>query len=195
MHLGRVGLGWLGFLGRGQGEEVVSDVVEQGDELVAFMAVEAGGGGGGELAPVGLDLGKRHLGVAGEPDAHGPPVVGYLLPHEPATDIVEQPMAGPLAYAVAKGALETAARVLAVREARHGILTNVVRPGFTLTERARTSALLGPAAVEREAAHTPTGRICTPHDVACAVTYVGSTANGHINGQVLSVAGGRELVR
>jgi 3-oxoacyl-[acyl-carrier protein] reductase len=46
-----------------------------------------------------------------------------------STDIVEQPMAGPLAYATAKGALETAARVVAVREARHGILTNVVRPG------------------------------------------------------------------
>lgn len=110
-----------------------------------------------------------------------------------STDIVEQPMAGPLAYATAKGALETAARVLAVREAGHGILTNVVRPGFTLTDRALTPALR-PAAIE-EAARTPTGRICTPEDVASAVTYLGSAANDHINGQVLSVAGGRELVR
>ncbi|MGI8779071.1 MAG: SDR family NAD(P)-dependent oxidoreductase [Solirubrobacteraceae bacterium] len=112
-----------------------------------------------------------------------------------STDVVEQPMAGPLAYATAKGALETAARVLAVREARHGILTNVVRPGFTLTERALTSPFLGPAVVEKEAAHTPTGRICTPEDIASAVTFLGSTANGHVNGQILSVAGGRELVR
>ena len=111
-----------------------------------------------------------------------------------STDIVEQPMAGPLAYATAKGALETAARVLAVREARHGILTNVVRPGFTLTQRALTSASLGPAAVE-EAAHTPTGRICTPDEIASAVTYLGSAANGHVNGQALSIAGGRELIR
>lgn len=111
-----------------------------------------------------------------------------------STDIVEQPMAGPLAYAAAKGALETAAaRVLAVREASHGILTNVVRPGFTLTDRALTPALR-PAAIE-EAARTPTRRICTPEDVASAVTYLGSAANDHINGQVLSVAGGRELVR
>jgi len=112
-----------------------------------------------------------------------------------STDIVEQPLAGPLGYATAKGALETAARVLAVREARHGILTNVVRPGFTLTDRALTSAFLGPAAIEKEASRTPTGRICTPDDVASAVTYLGSAANGHVNGQVLSVAGGRELVR
>jgi 2-hydroxycyclohexanecarboxyl-CoA dehydrogenase len=112
-----------------------------------------------------------------------------------STDIVEQPIAGPFSYATAKGALETAARVLAVREARHGILTNIVRPGFTLTDRAMSSPFLGPEAVAKESARTPTGRICTPEDVASAVTYLGSEANGHINGQVVSVAGGRELVR
>lgn len=112
-----------------------------------------------------------------------------------STDIVEQPMAGPFSYPATKGALETTARVLAVREAAGGILTNVVRPGFTLTERALTSPFLGPEAVAKESAKTPTGRICTPKDVASAVTYLASTANSHINGQVLSVAGGRELVR
>src|SRR4051794_19103801 len=64
-----------------------------------------------------------------------------------STDIVEQPMIGPLAYATAKGGLETAARVLAVREARHGVLTNVVHPGFTLTERARTDPRFGEDAI------------------------------------------------
>ncbi|MDG4786856.1 SDR family NAD(P)-dependent oxidoreductase [Micromonospora sp. WMMD1102] len=112
-----------------------------------------------------------------------------------STDIVEQPMAGPLAYATAKGAIETAARVLAVREARHGILTNVVRPGFTLTDKALNAPFLGPEAVAAESAKTPTGRICTPDDVAQAVTFLASAANGHVNGQALSVAGGRELVR
>ncbi|AVT34596.1 short-chain dehydrogenase [Plantactinospora sp. BC1] len=112
-----------------------------------------------------------------------------------STDIVEQPMAGPLAYATAKGALETAARVLAVREARHGILTNIVRPGFTLTDKALNAPFLGPKAVAAESEKTPTGRICTPEDVASAITYLASAANGHINGQTLSLAGGRELVR
>ncbi|GIJ32609.1 SDR family NAD(P)-dependent oxidoreductase [Micromonospora sediminimaris] len=112
-----------------------------------------------------------------------------------STDIVAQPMAGPLAYATAKGALETAARVLAVREARHGILTNIVRPGFTLTDKALTAPFLGPEAVAAESAKTPTGRICTPEDVATAVTYLASAANGHVNGQTVSLAGGRELVR
>ncbi|MCM4085140.1 SDR family NAD(P)-dependent oxidoreductase [Paractinoplanes hotanensis] len=112
-----------------------------------------------------------------------------------STDIVEQPMAGPLAYATAKGALETAARVLAVREARHGILTNTVRPGFTLTDKALDAPFLGPKAVAAESEKTPTGRICTPEDIASAITYLASAANGHINGQTLSLAGGRELVR
>jgi 3-oxoacyl-[acyl-carrier protein] reductase len=112
-----------------------------------------------------------------------------------STDIVEQPMAGPLAYATAKGALETAARVLAVREARHGILTNIVRPGFTLTDKALSAPFLGPKAVAAESEKTPTGRICTPEDVASAITYLASAANGHINGQTVSLAGGRELVR
>lgn len=112
-----------------------------------------------------------------------------------STDIVEQPMAGPIAYATAKGALETAARVLAVREARHGILTNIVRPGFTLTDKALNAPFLGPRAVAEESGKTPTGRICTPDDVATAITYLASEENGHINGQTLSLAGGRELVR
>lgn len=112
-----------------------------------------------------------------------------------STDIVDQPLPGPLAYATAKGALETAATVLAVREARHGILTNTVRPGFTLTERTRSDPRFGQEMIDQEGGKTPTGRICTPEDVASAVTYLAAEANSHVNGQVLSIAGGRELVR
>jgi NAD(P)-dependent dehydrogenase (short-subunit alcohol dehydrogenase family) len=112
-----------------------------------------------------------------------------------SSDVVDQPMPAGVAYPAAKGALETAAKVLAVREARHGILTNVVRPGFTLTERVLTAAGLGQEAVDSEAAKTPTRRICTPEDVASAAAYLGSAANGHVNGEVVSVAGGRNLTR
>lgn len=112
-----------------------------------------------------------------------------------SSDVVDQPMPAAVAYPAAKGALETAARVLAVREAQHGILTNVVRPGFTLTERALTTPGFGQEVVDAEAAKTPTRRICTPEDVASAVAYLGSAANGHVNGEVLSVAGGRHLTR
>ncbi|MEV8514517.1 SDR family oxidoreductase [Dactylosporangium sp. NPDC051484] len=112
-----------------------------------------------------------------------------------SSDVVDQPIPAAVAYPAAKGALETAAKVLAAREAQHGILTNVVRPGFTLTERALTTPGLGQKVVDAEAAKTPTRCICTPQDVASAVAYLGSAANGHVNGEVLSVAGGRHLTR
>ncbi|MEV0594952.1 SDR family NAD(P)-dependent oxidoreductase [Nonomuraea cavernae] len=112
-----------------------------------------------------------------------------------SSDVVDQPMPAAVAYPAAKGALETAAKVLASREAQHGILTNVVRPGFTLTERALTTPGFGQEVVDAEAAKTPTRRICTPEDVASAAAYLGSVANGHVNGEVLSVAGGRHLSR
>jgi NAD(P)-dependent dehydrogenase (short-subunit alcohol dehydrogenase family) len=112
-----------------------------------------------------------------------------------SSDVVDQPMPAAVGYPAAKGALETAAKVLAAREAQHGILTNVIRPGFTLTERALTTPGFGQEVVDAEAAKTPTRRICTPEDVASAVAYLGSAANGHINGEVLSVAGGRHLTR
>ncbi|GAB3803188.1 SDR family NAD(P)-dependent oxidoreductase [Micromonospora zhanjiangensis] len=112
-----------------------------------------------------------------------------------SSDVVDQPIPFAAGYPAAKAALEAAARVLAVREAPHGVLTTVVRPGFTLTERALTAPGLGQEAVDAEAAKTPTGRICTPQDVANAVVYLGSDANGHINGEVVSVSGGRHLTR
>lgn len=110
-----------------------------------------------------------------------------------SSDVVEQPMAGPSSYVAAKMGLEGVTRVLAVREARHGVLSNVVRPGLTLTERGAT--YLGQDVFDQEAARTPTGRVCTPAEVASAVAFLASAANGHVNGQVVSIAGGRELMR
>ncbi|WP_255949263.1 SDR family NAD(P)-dependent oxidoreductase [Streptomyces odontomachi] len=109
--------------------------------------------------------------------------------------VVEQPAPAAAGYPAAKAAIEAAARVLALREARHGILTNAVRPGFTLTERALTHPGFGQELVDAESAKTPTGRICTPEDVAGLIAYLASDANGHVNGEVVSVAGGRHLTR
>ena len=112
-----------------------------------------------------------------------------------SSDVVDQPMPAAIGYPATQGALETAAKVLAAREAQRGILTNVVRPGFTLTQRALNTPGLGQEVIDAEAAKTPTRRICTPQDVASAVVYLGSGANGHINGEIISVSGGRQLTR
>jgi NAD(P)-dependent dehydrogenase (short-subunit alcohol dehydrogenase family) len=78
---------------------------------------------------------------------------------------------------------------------RGSFLREDVRPGFTLTERALTWPGFGQEVVDAESAKTPTRGICTPEDVASAVAYLGSAANGHVNGEVVSVAGGRHLTR
>lgn len=112
-----------------------------------------------------------------------------------STDLVDQPMPATAAYTAAKGGLEAATRVWAVREARHGVLCNVVRPGFTLTDKVLRTPGLGQPAVDAEAARTPTARICTPQDVAQVVAFLATDTNTHINGQTVSVGGGRELSR
>jgi NAD(P)-dependent dehydrogenase (short-subunit alcohol dehydrogenase family) len=112
-----------------------------------------------------------------------------------SSDVVDQPMPAAAGYPAGKAAIEAAARVFALREAPHGVLTNVVRPGFTLTDRALTFPGFGQQAVDAESEKTPTRRICTPEDVANVIAYLGSGANRHVNGEIVSVAGGRHLTR
>jgi len=112
-----------------------------------------------------------------------------------SSDVVDQPMPAAAGYPAGKAAIEAAARVFALREAPHGVLTNVVRPGFTLTDRALTFPGFGQEVVDAEAEKTPTRRICTPEDVASVIAYLGSSANDHVNGEIVSVAGGRHLTR
>ncbi|MET8142460.1 SDR family NAD(P)-dependent oxidoreductase [Sphaerisporangium sp. NPDC005288] len=92
-------------------------------------------------------------------------------------------------YGAAKAALHGFCRSLAWEAGGEGVLANVVCPGLTLTERARTG--LPDHVREAEAARTPTGRLSSPEDVARTVAFLGSPANGNITGQLLTVAGGR----
>lgn len=92
-------------------------------------------------------------------------------------------------YAAGKEALHGFARSLAWDVAGDGIRVNVVCPGLTAT--AGVIADLPPAVREHEAGRTPGHRLTTPEEVAAAVVFLGSAANGHINGQTLTVAGGR----
>lgn len=54
-----------------------------------------------------------------------------------SSDVVDQPMAAAAGYPAAKAATGAAARVLALREAQFGILTNVVRPPHLHARRRR----------------------------------------------------------
>jgi 3-oxoacyl-[acyl-carrier protein] reductase len=92
-------------------------------------------------------------------------------------------------YGAAKAGLHGFARSVAWDLGASGILVNVVAPGLTLTRRVAEGL---PEAVRTgEQAATPTGRLSSPEDVANAVVFLCSSANGNITGEVLTVSGGR----
>ncbi|MBP0461296.1 SDR family NAD(P)-dependent oxidoreductase [Streptomyces montanisoli] len=92
-------------------------------------------------------------------------------------------------YGAAKAGLHGLARSLMWDVGADGVLVNVVAPGLTVTPRL-AGGLPEPVRA-REVAATPTGRLCTPDEVASAVLFLGSAANGNITGEALTVAGGR----
>jgi NAD(P)-dependent dehydrogenase (short-subunit alcohol dehydrogenase family) len=95
---------------------------------------------------------------------------------------------GPAPLAAAKAALDGLCRTLARELGQRGILVNVVMPGITTTESALRRI---PEQVRAQVtAMTPSQRLSSPEDVANALLFLGSPANGNITGQTLRVTGG-----
>lgn len=92
-------------------------------------------------------------------------------------------------YGAVKGSLNGLVRSLVWDLRDGGVLVNTVSPGLTLTPA--VASALPPARRTSEEEATPTGRLSTPQDVAAAVLFLGSAANGNISGEDLTVAGGR----
>jgi 3-oxoacyl-[acyl-carrier protein] reductase len=98
-----------------------------------------------------------------------------------SSNVAEDGIPGAGAYAAAKAGLHGLTRVLARELGPAGILSNVVMPGFTLTERNRDQF---PQAMQAAVAQqTPTGRLTRPEDVAALIVFLGSAANSHVNGE------------
>lgn len=93
------------------------------------------------------------------------------------------------AYASAKGAVISLARVMALELAVHHITVNVVLPSTTLTDMASTSRYSGEA-LQRVLSRYPLGRLGRPTDTAAAIAFLASEAAGWITGQSLVVDGG-----
>jgi enoyl-[acyl-carrier protein] reductase III len=94
---------------------------------------------------------------------------------------------------VAKAALESLTRRLAVELARQGILVNGVQAGLADTKSFRS--IPGAEAALKEARRrTPTGRVVTPEDVARVVTFLASGEAQMIVGQFIVVDGGRAIL-
>lgn len=105
-----------------------------------------------------------------------------------SSNVAEDGIPGAGAYAAAKAGLHGLTRVLARELGPAGILSNVVMPGFTLTERNRDQF---PQAMQAAVAQqTPTGRLTRPEDVAALIVFLGSAANSHVNGETIRCTGG-----
>lgn len=105
-----------------------------------------------------------------------------------SSNVAEDGIPGAGAYAAAKAGLHGLTRVLARELGPAGILSNVVMPGFTLTERNRDQF---PQEMQAAVAQqTPTGRLTRPEDVAALIVFLGSAANGQVNGEAIRCTGG-----
>ncbi|MCL4745516.1 MAG: SDR family oxidoreductase, partial [Burkholderiaceae bacterium] len=93
------------------------------------------------------------------------------------------------AYSVTKAGIAMLSRQLALEWSTHGIRSNVVNPGMTLTPltQARYET---PGTMERMSSAIPAGRIGRPQDIAEAVLFLASDRAAYITGQEITVDGG-----
>ncbi|MDQ8197680.1 SDR family NAD(P)-dependent oxidoreductase [Pelagicoccus enzymogenes] len=94
---------------------------------------------------------------------------------------------GVVCYGMTKAALRMLAKGLVAELAPHGITSNAVSPGATVTER---TAAGDPMFAEKWAKTTPTGRAAFPSDIANAVLFLISPESSQITGQTIVVDGG-----
>lgn len=92
------------------------------------------------------------------------------------------------AYAASKAALVGLTASLARELGPDGILVNIVMPAMTTTERVLRTV---PEPVQQAiAGHLATGRLSAPEDVANAIVFLCSAANGNITNETVRVTGG-----
>jgi len=103
-----------------------------------------------------------------------------------------QPAARGAPYSMGKAAMEALALTLAREEQPHGIRTNIVAPGLTVTDMGErlSRARWGVKDIHELDARSPFGRVSTPQDVANTVAFLVSEAAGYVNGQKINLNAG-----
>lgn len=92
------------------------------------------------------------------------------------------------AYSMAKAAVVSLTKNMAMDYGHLGIRVNGICPSATLTEMFFTGN--PPEVVETFKANNPMGRLGKPEEIADAVVYLASDKASYVNGQLLSVDGG-----
>jgi len=92
-------------------------------------------------------------------------------------------------YVASKSAMTGFTRALAQRWAPR-VRVNAVAPGLIDTPMTRA---MPDDVLNKLVAKVPAGRIGSPHDVADVVMFLASPASSYVNGQVVTVCGGRSV--
>jgi len=96
-------------------------------------------------------------------------------------------------YAATKAGLAGMIRAMAADMAPHGVLVNMVSPGFTQTEL--TDRTLTTQKQRELALQIPLGRFAQPVEIARLVVWLCSDENTYITGQNITIDGGFHNVR
>jgi NAD(P)-dependent dehydrogenase (short-subunit alcohol dehydrogenase family) len=102
-------------------------------------------------------------------------------------------IAGQGAYAASKGAIHQMTRQMAIEYAASGIRVNAVALGTVDTPMLQRAADESPnrdAFIERLRSQHPIGRIATPDEAACFITFLASASATFFTGAILSLDGG-----
>jgi NAD(P)-dependent dehydrogenase (short-subunit alcohol dehydrogenase family) len=97
------------------------------------------------------------------------------------------PNSGP--YAIAKAALEAAARTLAREERANHIRVNIVAPGLVATDMGDRLVGSGGKTIAELDPEYPFGRVARPRDVAGAVAFLVSADGEYLTGQRIQIDG------
>jgi 3-oxoacyl-[acyl-carrier protein] reductase len=97
----------------------------------------------------------------------------------------------PPSYGAAKAAVVAFTKAWAAAWGGRNVRVNCVSPGFIDTE---ANDAVGAAVRERLVGQTPLGRVGEPDEVADAIAFLLSEESAFINGQTLSVCGGRVML-
>ena len=101
--------------------------------------------------------------------------------------------AGYAAVSSAKGVLEAISRNIAIEFAVHGITSNCIQAGLTLTEAFKKIPNSEKLAEFRQKQH-PLGRLTQPEDVANVVYMLSLPEASWINGSIIKVDGGESII-
>jgi 3-oxoacyl-[acyl-carrier protein] reductase len=98
-------------------------------------------------------------------------------------------------YTASKAGIAGMVGTLAIEVGARGITVNAVAPGVIETPQALDPVnSLGPEGVALAGRVNPVGRVGKPEDVAALYLFLASEAAGFINGQVITIDGGRSLL-